>query len=77
LKPPYVSVDLSTLDNVFDTGVVLGMTRGLLRDEGFPENEWLASSIRRFRDALLGRDPHFSSPDDAGFDEHDELDDES
>ncbi|WP_371319132.1 KAP family NTPase [Pseudomonas sp. PDM26] len=77
LNPPNVIVDLSTLDQMFDAGAVLGMTRGLLRDEGFPENEWLASSIRRFRDALLGRDPHFSSPDDAGFDEHDELDDES
>jgi hypothetical protein len=76
LNPPSVIVDLSTLDQMFDAGAVLGMTRGLLRNEGFPENEWLASSIRRFRDALLGRDPHFSSPDDEVA-EHDELDDES
>lgn len=77
LNPPNVIVDLSTLEQMFDAGAVLGMTRRLLRDEGFPENEWLVSSIRRFRDALLGRDPHFSSPDDEDFDEHDELDDES
>lgn len=77
LNPPNVIVDLSTLDQMFDAGAVLRMTRRLLRDEGFPENEWLVSSIRRFRDTLLGRDPHFSSPDDEDFDEHDELDDES
>jgi hypothetical protein len=74
LNPPNVIVDLGTLDQMFDAGAVLGMTRVLLRDEGFPENEWLASSIRRFRDALLGRDPHFSNPDGDDFYEHDELD---
>ncbi|QTT91802.1 KAP family NTPase [Pseudomonas chlororaphis] len=67
LSPPNVIVDLSTLDQIFDADAVLGMTRRLLRDEGFPENEWLASSVRRFRGALLGRDPHFSSPDDEDF----------
>ena len=64
LNPPNVIVDLATLDEMFDTGAVLKMTRDLLRDEGFPENEWLVSSIHRFRDALLGRDPHFSNLDD-------------
>ncbi|AZE48783.1 Phage T7 exclusion protein [Pseudomonas chlororaphis] len=64
LSPPNVIVDLSTLEQMFDADAVLGMTRGLLRDEGFPENEWLASSVRRFRGALLGQDPHVSSPDD-------------
>lgn len=73
LNPPNVIVELSTLDQMFDAGAVLGTTRRLLRSEGFPENEWLASSIRRFRDALLGRDPHVSHPDDDGFDEQDEL----
>ncbi|QHD04080.1 NTPase [Pseudomonas sp. S04] len=67
LNPPNVIVDRGTLNQMFDADAVLGMTRGLLRDEGFPENEWLASSIRRFRDALLGRDPHFSNPDDDDF----------
>lgn len=73
LNPPNVIVDLATLDEMFDAGAVLEITRDLLRDGGFPENEWLASSIRRFRDALLGRDPHFSSLDGDDLDEHNEL----
>ncbi|WP_254433280.1 KAP family NTPase [Pseudomonas moraviensis] len=70
LSPPNVIVGRETLDRMFDADAVLAMTRGLLKDEGFPENEWLASSIRGFRDALLGRHPHFSNPDD-GVDELD------
>ncbi|VVO51352.1 hypothetical protein PS898_00300 [Pseudomonas fluorescens] len=71
LNPPNVIVDRETLDRMFDVDAVLAMIRGLVKDEGFPENEWLASSIRRFRDALLGRHPHFSNADD-GVDELDE-----
>jgi hypothetical protein len=70
LNPPNVIVDQGTLDQMFDADAVLAMTRDLLRTEGFPENEWLASSVRRFRDALLGRDPHFSSQDDEDLDDH-------
>ncbi|WIE53078.1 KAP family NTPase [Pseudomonas sp. GM17] len=77
LNPPNVIIDLETLDQMFDSGAVLGMTQGFLRSEGFPENEWLASSIRRFRNTLLGRNPHVSHPDDDTFDEQNELGAES
>lgn len=64
LSPPGVIVDLSTLNQMFDVNVVLEKMRGFLSVEGFPESEWLSSSIRRFRGALLGRDPHSGSLDD-------------
>lgn len=76
LSPPNVIVDLATLDQMFDTGVVLGVTRTILRNEGFPENEWLASSIRRFRDALLGRDPHYGRLEGDDLDDLDDLDEQ-
>lgn len=77
LNPPNVIVDLNTLDQMFDASSVLEITRKVFSDECFPESEWLASSVRRFRGALLGRDPHFSSPNDEFLDEHGEQHEKS
>lgn len=69
LKPPNVIVERKILDRMFDADAVLGVIEQLVKTEGLPENEFLASSLVRLRDALLGRDPHFGSPHNDNFGE--------
>ncbi|MBF7143278.1 NTPase [Pseudomonas sp. hsmgli-8] len=64
LNPPNVIIDLKTLDRLVDANQVVEVIERLVRAEGLPENPWLASSLIRFRDSLLGRDPHFSHHED-------------
>ncbi|MCD9572348.1 KAP family NTPase [Pseudomonas protegens] len=56
--PPGISCDRSTLDLLCDAEIILERTNILLRENGIPENEWLATSIRRFRATLQGRNIH-------------------
>nr|WP_256344105.1 MULTISPECIES: KAP family NTPase [unclassified Pseudomonas] len=56
MLPPGLVCDRSTLDLMFDADVVLERANILFGETGRPENEWLATSIRRFRAALAGSD---------------------
>ncbi|HCT03867.1 MAG TPA: NTPase [Pseudomonas sp.] len=61
LSPPGVIVERGSLEQMFDVDVVIVRLQGFVRSEGLPENEWIATSVRRFLIALLGRDPHFGN----------------
>ena len=77
MLPPGVICDRSTLDLMVDADIVLERTNRLLREEGMPENEWLATSIRRFRATLAGRDLHAVDALEDDFGESNEMSTES
>ncbi|GFM83880.1 NTPase [Pseudomonas cichorii] len=72
LNPPHVVIDLKTLDQLLEVSTVVRVIERLVRADGIPANRWLASSLIRFRNSLLGRDPHFSHH---GTDNFEELED--
>lgn len=55
IVPQGIMCEFNTLDRLFDAKIVLERAQSLVREEGMPEDEWLATSVLRLIKSLSGQ----------------------